>query len=83
MKKVLAEFPLTHQSFQIAMRSHYYAYIHLDRFVATDALDFTFFQHAQQLGLHGERHVADFVEKNRTATRLLKFSGMTVGSASE
>ncbi len=42
-----------------------------------------FFQHAQQLGLHGERHVADFVQKKRAAGGLLEFSDVPRGRAGE
>jgi hypothetical protein len=45
-----------------------------DRLVAADALDFALFQHAQQLGLHGQRHVADFVEKYCAVIGLLELS---------
>ena len=39
--------------------------IGLDRLVAADALEPAVLEHAQQLGLHPHRHVADLVEKQR------------------
>jgi hypothetical protein len=39
----------------------------LDRLGAADALDLALLQHAQDLGLRRERHVADFVEEDRAA----------------
>ena len=47
------------------MRGHHHAHVHGDRPVAADALHLAFFQHAQQLGLHDQRHVADLVEEER------------------
>ena len=58
------------------MRRDDNADIYLNRFVTTDALNFSFFQNAQQLGLHGERHVADLVEKKGAMIRLLELAGV-------
>ena len=74
MKQILPELLFANKCLQIAMRRHHHAHVHRDRFVAADALDLAFFQHAQQLGLHVQRHVADLVEKNRAVIRLLEFS---------
>ena len=74
MKQILPEFLLAHARFQIAMRRHHDANVHRDRLIAADALDFAFFEHAQQFRLHVQRHVADLVEKNRSLIRLLKFA---------
>src|SRR5208283_3309123 len=41
---------------------------------AADALDFALLQHPQNLGLHGQRHVADFVEKDRAAVAELELA---------
>ncbi len=35
--------------------------------ILADAADFAALQHAEQLGLHGLRQLADFVEKDRAA----------------
>ena len=48
--------------------------VDLDGLVAADALDFAFFEDAEELGLHGEGHVADFVEEERAAFGLLEFA---------
>src|SRR5208282_1159651 len=58
-------------------------HIHGDGALAADALDFTFFEHTQQLGLHGERHVADFVEENSPVLGLFEFAEMAAGGAGE
>ena len=36
------------------------------------ALNFVVLQHAQQLGLHGQRHFADFVEQRGSAVGVLE-----------
>ena len=65
------------------MRGHDYADIHFHRFIAANPLDFAFFQHAQQLGLHSHGHVADFVQKERAAFGLFELANVTSGSSSE
>ena len=72
--EVLAKRSLPHLLLQIAVRGDDDAYVDRERPVAADALDFAFFEDAQKLGLHGERHVANFVQKQRAAMRLLEFS---------
>src|SRR5712692_1121617 len=65
------------------MRSHEHAHIHGNWFVAANAFDLTFLEHAQQLGLHGQWHVADFIEENRAVFRLLELAEMTVRGSGE
>ena len=50
---------------------------HVDRLhlAAADAGELALLQHAQQLGLGVERHVADLVEEERAAARLLELAG--------
>ena len=50
---------------------------------AADAAEFPALQHAEQLRLHGETHLADFVEKQGAPARLLETSGAAVGRARE
>ena len=83
MKQILPEFFLAHPRFQIAVRRHYDANIDANWFVAADALNFAFFEHAQQLRLHVQRHVADFVQKNRSLIGLLKLADVASGRAGE
>ena len=51
--------------------------------LAANALQLAFLQHAQQLRLHRQRHVADLVEEQRPAVRLLELAEMTRGRAGE
>jgi hypothetical protein len=53
------------------------------RLVRADALHLALFQHAQQLGLHGRRHVANLIQKQRSAMRLLKLARMPLRRAGE
>ena len=66
--------PAAHQRLQIAVRRHHNAHIHRDRLAAADALHLALLQHAQQLGLHRQRHIADLIEKQRAAMRLLELA---------
>ena len=65
------------------MRGHEHAHIYPDGLVSADAFDLAFFEHAQQLGLHGERHVADFIEENGALLGLLEFAQVAIGGAGE
>ena len=83
MIKIAAESSRFDQLLQIAMRGHHHAHVDGRGLVRADALHFALFKHAQQLGLHGERHVADLVEKKRAAVRLLELAGVPLRRAGE
>jgi hypothetical protein len=65
------------------MRGDQHADVHASGFVSADAFDFAFFENAKKFGLHGDRHIADFVEKKSSAVGLLEFSGVFGGGSSE
>jgi hypothetical protein len=83
VKKILSEFSVAHQGFEVAVSGDDDAHVHGDGAVAADALDLSFFEHAQQFCLHGEWHVADLVEKDGAVLRLLEFADMAGGGAGE
>ena len=83
VKEVLPELTIAHQGFQIAVRRHHDSHVHLGRLVGADAFDFAFLQHPQQLGLHGQGHVPDFVEEYRSPFGLFELANVTPGGASE
>jgi len=56
------------------MRGDHHPHINRDGFGCADSLQLAFFQYAQQLGLHGEGHIVDFVEQERAAMRLFKLA---------
>src|SRR3954467_2206041 len=53
------------------------------RLAGTDALHLAFLKYAKKLGLHGQRHVADFVEEKRAAFRMLKLADVTISCSGE
>ena len=71
---------------KIAVGGGHNANVHPNGARAAEPLEFLLLQHAQQLGLQFQRHVADFVQKQRSLMRQLKASdgrvqGAGVGSA--
>ena len=65
------------------MGRDHYAGIHSHRLFAANALHFAFFEHAQQLRLHSQRHIADLVQKDRPSIGLFKLSNMPAGRPGE
>src|SRR5262249_54037558 len=70
--EILAEGAFAVGSFQIAIGGRDDAHVDGDGRIAADRPDLALLQHAQQLGLHFERKLADFVEKNGSAICGLK-----------
>src|SRR3982750_1187596 len=69
IKEVLSKCSVGHSLFQVAMRSSDHANVHLVLLERTNRAEFAFLQQAQQLYLHVEGQVSNFVEKRRTAVR--------------
>ncbi len=65
--QVCAELSLRDQIVQRLVRRGDDPNVAADRFVSADPLERPVLKHAQQLGLRGERHVADLVEEQRSA----------------
>ena len=59
------------------------AHVHLDGLRAADPFEGAFLQDAQQLGLHGGGHVADFVEEDRAAVGHLESAAPLADGAGE
>ena len=72
VEQVFTEFTFRHQPLQILMGGGNNPHIHLYRRITADAVKLAFCQHTQQPGLNIERHITDFIEKQRAAVRLLK-----------
>ena len=68
---------------QVTIRGGHHSDIELARTYRSDWLDFMRLQDAQQLALHGERHLADFIEKDRAALGMLEKPGTSLVRASE
>src|SRR5579863_2018965 len=83
VEEVAAKRVLLDEVFQIAVSGDHYANIDLNRFIAADALNFAFFQHAKELCLHRDRHIADFVEEQRATIGLFKLAKVLCCGAGE
>src|SRR5262249_19820297 len=83
VEEVTGEFGVFETVFELAVGGNDDPDIDLDGLIATDALDFAFFEDTQKLGLHGNGHIADLVEEERAAFGLLKFADVASGSAGE
>ena len=73
--EVLAEPLGADQLGQLLVRGGQHADVGVNRLAAADADDRFFLEHAEQLRLAGEAHVADLVEEQRAAGGQLEFAG--------
>ena len=71
-QQVFAEAPAAHGLGERRVRRRDDAHVDGARRVLADAPDLALLQHAQQLGLRARRQLADLVEKQRAAVRLLE-----------
>lgn len=81
--QVLAEFAFADQHRQIPVSRSNDAHVDLVSVVGTQRADFAFLQHAQQLGLQGQRHVADFIEQQGAAIGRIEQTGAVTISTGE
>jgi hypothetical protein len=68
--QVLAELTALHRAVEIAVGRRDQPDIHLDQARAAEAHELTLLEHAQQLGLDGQCHLADFVEEQHAPVGL-------------
>src|SRR3546814_8599162 len=80
-EQVFAEFAVGDRSAKILMRRRDDAHIDLAHLAAADADDRPVFEHAEQLDLHVETHVADFVETVGAAVACLEIADAAGGGA--
>ena len=71
-KQILAERPRLHQILQVLVRRRDQPHVGRQRFVRADPLKRPFAQKAQQLHLDRRVNLADLIEKQRAALRLLE-----------
>jgi len=83
VEKIPAEGALLHQVLKVSVRSDKHADVYSNRLIASDTLHFPFFKNAQQFRLHRNGHVANFIEKERAAFRLLEFANVFCRRARE
>ena len=72
--KVRAHAPGADFRRQIAVGGRNHAHIHMVLPVRAQALQLPALQHTQQLGLHGQRKLTHFIEKQRALMRLLELA---------
>jgi hypothetical protein len=83
VEQILAEGAFGDFSFEVFVRGGEDADIRLERLIAADAGILAFLKHAQQLALHSERHVADFIKEERAAVALLETADALVHRTGE
>ena len=81
VEKILAQLALFHRGQRLAIGRRHRAHRNLNILIAADAADLAFFEHAQELWLHFQRHFGDFVEKKRAAVGLFETAQMTLDGA--
>ncbi|MNF52882.1 hypothetical protein D3C84_342430 [compost metagenome] len=83
MVEVGAELPGQHRALQVAVGGGEDAHVDLEAAVVADALQVAVLQHAQQLGLQGQRQLADLVEEQGALVGHLELAGAVVDGAGE
>ena len=68
---------------QVAIGGGDHPHVHFARRERSHPQHFLVLQHAQKLGLGGQRHVADLVQEQRAAVGMLEQAGFVVGRAGE
>ena len=81
--EILTEPRAVHIREQIAIRRGQHTHVDRPRAVLTDAPHLALLQDAQQLHLHGRRHVADFIKEQRAAIGGLEETGAILRRARE
>ena len=69
VEQILAEASGADGGVEVAMRRRDDAHVAANRAIAADALEASLLQHPQQLHLHLQRHVADFIEEQACRLR--------------
>ena len=82
-KQIVAKRPLGNLALQILMRCRQDADVQRVRLIATDRQYFAMLQHAQQLHLHRQRNVGQFVEEDGAAVGEGKETGASLRRAGE
>src|SRR5206468_9403198 len=81
--EILTKRAFPDERLEVSVRRHDHARIDDDRTLAADAFELAFLQQPEELRLHGGGHVADLVEEERAAVRLLELPEMAGRCARE
>ena len=73
--KIAAQFALGHRLFRNFVGGRQHPHVHRRFYLAAQAAQLAVFQHAQQLGLGGGGHLADFIQQQRAFFRQFKAAG--------
>ena len=69
--------------FQVSIRSRNHPDVNCDFSGSTDRAKAAFLQHSEEFDLHGQRHLADFVEKDGAAIGNFKQAALVLVRAGE
>ncbi len=83
VEQILAETARRHPGLDVAMGRGNHAHIDIETLRRSDRPDLPFLQHAQQLDLQRDRHIADFIEEKRALVCRLKQALVIAGRAGE
>src|SRR5271170_8029473 len=83
IEEVLAEHPAFDSSDQVGVTGGYNTRIHAGGAVGADGAHNSVLEHAEELGLKPERHLANFVQKDCTAVSATEQSMTRAGGAGE
>ena len=83
IEQILAKPAGAHLGLEIARGGNQHARVHAARLLIAYAPDLTLLQHPQQLCLQADRQLADLVEQERAAARLLEQPGFVAGRPGE
>ncbi len=83
VEQILAEVPFGDAVLQVAVGRGDHPHVAADGLVAAHALETALLQHAQQLDLHRQAHVADFIQQQRAALGHLEAALARAERASE
>ena len=74
IKQIVSELSIFNHRLQRTIRCGDQANVYLDRLVVADSCDLVLFQYPKQLNLGAHRHIAYFIQEQRTAIGILKSS---------
>src|SRR5208283_4951854 len=72
----LPESTLADLLLEVLISRGHYSYVHFDRILSTDSLEFPFLEYSQDLDLHVLVDLADFVEEERPLIRQLEAASL-------
>src|SRR6266852_7490676 len=83
VKQIFSELSLIDSFSQLRVAGDDDTHVDGDCLGASNALKFPLLQHPQEFGLHFERHLGNFIKKNRAAVRLLETADAMVSRPCE